>query len=158
MAGRGRLLLTTDSTNEEFDPNPPPVVGRVVLWPLPRQQNAVYPLDTENLPTPRPSRTSVVQSNGRVMAVSPSVRPLVPRPAATAGQTPLEQLAAAAPAPRPVLTANQNRLRPSVLDCPALALEQLELLQRYVIDQEDLRVRYFQKVWDVNARYGEEHY
>jgi hypothetical protein len=70
----------------------------------------------------------------------------------------LEQLAAAAPAPRPVLTANQNRLRPSVLDCPALALEQLELLQRYVIDQEDLRVRYFQKVRDVNARYGEEHY
>jgi hypothetical protein len=61
--------------------------------------NAVYPLDTENLPVPRPSRTSVVLPNVRVMAVAPSIRPRVPRPAATAGQTPLEQLATAAPAP-----------------------------------------------------------
>ncbi|EFX81148.1 hypothetical protein DAPPUDRAFT_242656 [Daphnia pulex] len=73
---------------------------------------------------------------------SPIHQPRVPRPAAPAGEAPLEQLAAPSPALRPVLTANQNRLRPSILDCPSLALEQLELLQRYVIEQEVLRVRY----------------
>ncbi len=94
MAGRGSCLLPTDFTHDEFSPNPPLVVGRAVLWPLPRPENKVYHSDLpETPPISAPSPTSVIQPNGRVMAVAPSVWPLVPRPAAPSGQAPSDQLA-----------------------------------------------------------------
>ncbi|EFX64293.1 hypothetical protein DAPPUDRAFT_118317 [Daphnia pulex] len=96
MDGRARYLLTPDFAYSETNPNLPPVVGRTVRWPLPRPQNYVYPSDnTETLPVPSPSPTSVIQSNGRVMAEAPSVRQRVPsRIAPTIIQVPTEQLTA----------------------------------------------------------------
>ncbi len=38
MAGRGRLLLGPDFVHDEVEFTTPPVVGRVIEWPLPRTE------------------------------------------------------------------------------------------------------------------------
>jgi hypothetical protein len=137
MDGRARYLLTPDFTYSETNPNLPPVVGRTVRWPLFRPQNYVYPSDnTETPPVPaafthlcystqrqsdggNPIRTTADTSGYHQKSLQPSSRhlrnnwlhPICP-------------------------TVNQNRLRSSALDCPALALEQLTLLQRISVVDE----------------------
>jgi hypothetical protein len=81
------------------------------------------------------------------MAVVPSVRPQVPRPVSTVIQTPEQQPAAPAGPAAP---------RPTPENNPALALNQLNLLKQFVIDQEELKQRYFSAVRSLNRRYGDD--
>jgi hypothetical protein len=45
MAGRGRLLLGQNFVQDKVELNTPPVVGRVIEWPLPRTEYRSYPSD-----------------------------------------------------------------------------------------------------------------
>ncbi|EFX69812.1 hypothetical protein DAPPUDRAFT_328750 [Daphnia pulex] len=209
MAGRGRLLLGPDFVHDEVELSTPPVVGRVIEWPLPRTEYRSYPSDADlhtspslsNDPGPEPgtstSSTSPDDQQTRgvkqpstvrfskvkynrvvfsplpssshdddepspvpisknrtrpVMAVIPSVRPRVPRPVSPTIQTPEQQPAAPAGPTAP----QQPNTRPTPENNPALALERLNLLQQYIIDQEELKQRYFSDLRNLNRRYGDD--
>jgi hypothetical protein len=150
MARRARHLLEPGFTYDDVNPNPPPVVGRVFNGPRPKtaenQRYNTYPSDDEE-PSPVPSSGPRTRE---VMALIPSVRPRVPRPASFTVQTPEQQPAAPA-----CPTAPQPNTRPTPENNPALALERLNLLQQYIIDQEQLKERYFTDLRSLNRRYGD---
>jgi hypothetical protein len=65
MAGRGRYLLEPGFVYDDVNPTTPPVVGRVVEWPLPKTENQSYPSNAlqtspspSNDPEPEPSTSS----------------------------------------------------------------------------------------------------
>ncbi|EFX66003.1 hypothetical protein DAPPUDRAFT_263851 [Daphnia pulex] len=82
MAGRGRLLLEPGFVYDEVNLTPPPQVSRVFDWPRPKttenQHYDSYSSDDDEEPSPVPISEPRTR---KVMAVIPSVRPWVPRPA-----------------------------------------------------------------------------
>jgi hypothetical protein len=65
MAGRGRLLLGQNFVQDKVELNTPPVVGRVIEWPLPRTEYRSYPSDDlqtstspSNDPEPEPATST----------------------------------------------------------------------------------------------------
>jgi hypothetical protein len=207
MAGRGRLLLGPNFIHDEVELTTPPVVGRVIEWPLPRTEYRSYPSDDlqtspspSNDPEPEPGtstsytspddqktrgvkRPSTARSSKfkynrvvfspppyssddddepspvpisknrtrQVIAVVPSIRPQAPRPVSTTVQTPEQQPAAPAGPAAP-----QTNTRPTPENNPALALEQLNLIKQFIIDQEELKQRYFSALRSLNRRYGDD--
>jgi hypothetical protein len=70
MAGRGRLLLGPDFVHDEVELTTPPVVGRVIEWPLPRTEYRSYPSD--DLPTsPSPSNDPEPEPGTSTSSASP---------------------------------------------------------------------------------------
>lgn len=152
MAGRGRLLLEPGFVYDDVNITPPPQVARVFDWPRPKtaenQRYETYSSDEDEEPSPVPISEPRTR---QVMAVIPSVRPRVPQPVPTTVQSPEQQPAAPAGPAAP-----QPNTRPTPENNPAFALEQLNILKQYIIDQEELKQRYFSDLRSLSRRYGDD--
>ncbi len=77
MAGRGRYLLEPGFVYDDVNPTTPPVVGRVVEWPLPKTENQSYPSNAlqtspspSNDPEPEPSTSSTSPDDQKTRGVN----------------------------------------------------------------------------------------